>query len=80
MVFDFDELGPQTFYLFKGELYGGFIDYADSRPDITILARYVFTLDDMIGLHWRFSYPPSEAMKDIQMEPPYSSFISETQR
>ena len=69
--------GPQTFYIFKGELSGGFLDYIEPHTDITILVRYVFTLDDMIKLGWRFSFPPNEAMKDIHMEPPYESFHPE---
>lgn len=66
--------GPQTFYIFEGKMSGGFLDKYDSDTDIRILARYVFTLDNMIMLGWSFSFPPNEAMKDIPMYPPYSEF------
>jgi len=36
-----------------------------------ILRRYDFTPKDLEKLNWNVSYPPTEAMKDMKMYPPY---------
>jgi hypothetical protein len=36
-----------------------------------VLQRYDLNLTDLQQLNWQISYPPSEAMKDIKMYPPY---------
>jgi hypothetical protein len=38
-----------------------------------ILQRYDLTPTDLQKLDWQVSYPPTEAMKDIKMYPPYNS-------
>ena len=43
-------------------------DYSD------VLVRYDLKREDMERLHWRISYPPTEAMKDVHMFPPYETF------
>jgi len=35
------------------------------------LKRYDLTLEDLRKLDWIVTYPPTEAMKDITMHPPY---------
>ncbi|GHT56308.1 hypothetical protein AGMMS50233_07830 [Endomicrobiia bacterium] len=40
-----------------------------------ILQRYDINLQDMINLNWEISYPPTEAMKDITMYPPYEEVM-----
>ena len=35
------------------------------------LKRYDLTLEDLRKLDWTVTYPPTEAMKDITMHPPY---------
>ena len=47
-------------------------DYED------VLVRYDLKREDLERLHWTISYPPTEAMKDIHMYPPYETF--ETKR
>ncbi|MDR3244937.1 MAG: hypothetical protein LBT50_00710 [Prevotellaceae bacterium] len=39
--------------------------------DYLILQRYDVSLEDLQHLSWTLSYPPSEAMKDMKMYPPY---------
>jgi hypothetical protein len=39
--------------------------------DYMILRRYDFTPDDLQILNWEGPYPPSEAMKNMKMYPPY---------
>lgn len=71
-----------TFYVFKGNLYEirSGVYYIEEHPELVVLVRYDFTLQDLEQLEWNFSYPPSPEMKNIQMEPPYSHFILESQR
>jgi hypothetical protein len=40
-----------------------------------ILQRYDITLQDLINLNWEITYPPSPAMKDIKMYPPYNVVV-----
>jgi len=37
-----------------------------------ILQRYDISKMDLESLHWKLTYPPTEAMKYIKMYPPYS--------
>jgi hypothetical protein len=39
--------------------------------DYKILVRYDFSHEDLKRLKWKVTYPPTEAMKDIKMYPPY---------
>ena len=43
------------------------------REDYNILVRYDLRLQDLYKLNFVIVYPPSEAMKDIKMYPPYGS-------
>lgn len=63
-----------SFYIYEGITDKHFINDYDDNDDIILLAKYVFTLNDMERLNWHFSYPPSDDMKDIEMYPPYSSY------
>jgi hypothetical protein len=38
-----------------------------------VLKRYDLSLQDLQQLNWQISYPPSGAMKDMKMYPPYGS-------
>ena len=38
-----------------------------------VLQRYDLSLQDLQQLNWQISYPPTEAMKDMKMYPPYGS-------
>ena len=73
----FEKEGEQTIYIFQGELFSGFVDDVNNRGDISILIRYTFNLSDMIHLNWKFTYPPTEDMKDVHMYPPYSVWAEE---
>ena len=78
----FSEHDTLTFYIFKGGFKSLPIIYDLNKGRFTyiVLARYYFTLQDMERLDWKFSYPPNEAMKDIKMDPPYSSFTDNVQQ
>jgi hypothetical protein len=41
------------------------------RKEYKVLVRYDFSHADLKRLEWRIYYPPTEAMKDIKMYPPY---------
>ena len=41
--------------------------------DYMVLQRYDLSLQDLQQLNWQVSYPPAEAMKDMEMYPPYGS-------
>ena len=43
------------------------------REDYNILVRYDLRLQDLYKLDFKVVYPPSEAMKDMKMYPPYGS-------
>jgi len=48
-----------------------------NMPDDTeihsVIQRYDVSLQDLINLNWTLYYPPTEAMKNIKMFPPYSA-------
>ena len=44
------------------------------------VVRYDLTAADLDLLKGHLSFPPNEAMKDIEMAPPYSSFTDKTQK
>ena len=39
--------------------------------DYLVLKRYDLSLEDLQKLDWRVTYPPTEAMKDVEQYPPY---------
>jgi hypothetical protein len=39
--------------------------------DSVLLQHYDLTIKDLDKLNWTLSYPPSDAMKDVKMYPPY---------
>jgi len=41
------------------------------RKYVPILQRYQLTLTELQQLNWTITYPPTEAMKNIKMYPPY---------
>lgn len=41
------------------------------RKYVPVLQRYQLTLKELQQLNWTVTYPPTEAMKDIKMHPPY---------
>ena len=46
------------------------------RDDYDILVRYDLTYDDLKALNDTIPFPPSEAMKDMKMWPPYKEVVS----
>jgi len=46
-------------------------EWATIREEYKILVRYDLSHNDLRKLDWRIYYPPTEAMKDIKMYPPY---------
>lgn len=43
----------------------------------TSVIRYDLTLEDLEYLDWSVTYPPTQEMKDVHMNPPYSDFIEQ---
>jgi len=41
------------------------------EKDYLVLQRYDLSLQDLHKLHWKVYYPPTDAMKDMKMWPPY---------
>jgi hypothetical protein len=46
-------------------------DWEVVKKDYLILQRYDLSLQDFQKLNWKIYYPPTPAMKDIKMWPPY---------
>jgi len=46
-------------------------DWKIIREEYKILVRYDFSHNDLKKLNWRIDYPPTEAMQDMKMFPPY---------
>ena len=44
------------------------------RKYVPVLCRYQLTQPDLEKVNWVITYPPTEAMKDIKMYPPYETF------
>lgn len=55
-------------YIYDAELYDS---KTFTHVKNTIIQRYDLSLQDLQWLNWKISYPPSEAMKNIKMYPPY---------
>jgi len=45
--------------------------WSQIQKDYKILQRYALSIDDLQKLDWNVTYPPSPAMKDMKMYPPY---------
>lgn len=43
--------------------------------DRKYIVKYSFTRDDLEKLNYRIFFPPTEAMKDVLMDPPYEEVI-----
>ena len=56
-------------YVFDAEL----VDSHSTHGHNTIIRRYDLSLQDLQLLDWTLYYPPTVAMKDIKMWPPYGS-------
>ena len=46
-------------------------EWATIRQEYKILVRYDLSHNDLKRLNWRIDYPPTEAIKNIKMWPPY---------
>ena len=46
-------------------------DWETIRQEYKILVRYDFSHNDLKNLNWRIDYPPTEAMENMKMYPPY---------
>jgi hypothetical protein len=45
--------------------------WMDIYNNYMVLRRYDLSLADLQCLNWIITYPPTEAMKDMKMYPPY---------
>lgn len=48
------------------------LEYA--RKNYLVQQRYDLSLDDVKRLNWQLFFPPTEAMRDIKMWPPYGTY------
>jgi len=62
-----------TIFILDGELYEKYWQKpCDTiRKYVPILQRYQLSLTELQQLNWTITYPPTEAMKNIRMYPPY---------
>lgn len=47
------------------------ISWEEIKNNYKVLYRYDLSLQDLQKLNWTIYYPPTEAMKDMKMYPPY---------
>jgi len=69
-TFEYHKIDTLMIYIFdeevlKNNTWGNVIRY------YLVLQRYDLSLQDLEKLNWKIYYPPTEAMKDIKMFPPY---------
>jgi hypothetical protein len=57
-------------YVFDAEVLDTVL-WETVKEENMILKRYDLSLEDLQMLNWEVPYPPSEAMKDMEMYPPY---------
>ena len=57
-------------FIFDSEILEN-IEWKEIRDNYMILKRYDLSLEDLQKLDFTLYYPPTEAMKDIKMYPPY---------
>jgi len=60
----------QMIFIFDGNVIWN-TDWEIVARDYLVLQRYDLSLQDLQKLNWKLYYPPTEAMKDIKMYPPY---------
>jgi len=51
----------------------------DIASDYNILCRYDLSGSDIVALNYTIPYPPSPAMKDMKMYPPYEEVIKQNE-
>jgi len=54
-------------------------DWKIVEKDYLVLQRYDLSLQDLEKLNWKVYYPPTEAMKDMKMFPPYQEKKDDTE-
>jgi len=59
-------------FIFDAFIFNTF-DWDNIKNEYKILKRYDLSLKDFENLKYEVSYPPTEAMKDMKMYPPYGS-------
>jgi hypothetical protein len=59
-----------SIYVFSADTLKAY-DWSKIKED-KVLKRYDLSLSDLKKLNWDITYPPTEAMKDMHMYPPYS--------
>ncbi len=59
-------------YVFDGELIEN-ISWDIISSEYKVLRRYDVSLEDLQRLNWTITYPPTEAMRDVKMFPPYGT-------
>jgi len=57
-------------FIFDGTVIGN-TDWEIVEKDYLVLQRYDLSLQNLRELNWKVYYPPTEAMKDMKMWPPY---------
>jgi hypothetical protein len=69
---EYDFFFPSYIYVFNADLLA-YKSWDEIVQNKLYLKLYVLHLEDLQRLDWKITYPPTEAMKDIEQYPPYSS-------
>lgn len=69
----FEEIPSDTlsFYFFHSDTLAKY-PWEEIRKDYKVLKRYDLSIEDIQMLDYEITYPPTMAMKDIKMYPPYN--------
>ena len=70
--FQYGDLKRLMIFVFDAEIVEN-TPWEIVSKDYLVLKRYDVTLEDLQRLDWKITYPPTEAMKDMKMWPPYGS-------
>jgi hypothetical protein len=65
------EYGTLMIFIFDGEVIGKMSWWELVERDYLVLQRYDLSLQDLEKLNWKVYYPPTKAMQDMKMFPPY---------
>jgi hypothetical protein len=71
-LFEYGKRDTVSFYIFDATLLET-TSWKKVREDYLVLQRYDLSLQNMKDLNWTLYFPPTEAMKDMKMYPPYGN-------
>jgi hypothetical protein len=69
-IYEVQKTDTLCFFIFDTDTINHY-DWETIRNEYKILQRYDLSLQDFKRLEYTITYPPSEAMKNVKMYPPY---------